>query len=374
MRNFKFIIAMLVLAVFAVGAVSAAEDIAIEDNIIEPADDIVIEDVEADGVDEIASDVEEDITADDVDEESRTVPAISYTPYYITTSSNFADINANITNGIFDGYEFIFDNTTDYTNFAMVTGNNNKFTGNGATIIGSTDNLFTVAGSNNITITGFNMQVASGKAAIYGANVFNADITNNNISGGKDGINIMQTYDNVTISGNTITGVTRDAISLVDHRTLSDTAWDDRGNTIISNNVITGKSSYGTEYGMFIGGNFKGTISGNTITGVATGIEFAGKKNVTNGKLSADFNNNNITGVKYGMNMFHPDVTYFNLTNCNILLSYPYAISSNYGAINTNENFNATDYIGVYNSNFRGKISGDFKTAAGNNTANNTGF
>lgn len=370
MRNFKFIIAMLVLAVFAVGAVSAAEDIAIEDNTIDPADDIVVEDVAADDVDESASDVEEDITAD-VNEESRTVPAINYYQYNITTSSNFADINANIANGTYTGYEFVFEYGT-YNNFAMVTGNNNKFTGNGATIIGSTDNLFTVAGSNNIIITGFNMQVATGKAAVYGANVFHAEITNNNISGGKDGINIMQTYDDVTITGNTITGVTRDAISLVDHETdgVADFNFTTWGCSIISNNVIIGAPDYGTEYGMFIGGNFKGRITGNTITGVATGMEFAGKKAKTNGKLCAVFDNNNITDVGYGINMFHPNVVCLNITNCNIGIN-----SSNIeDAIATNDKFNYTGYIGVYNSNFSGAISPDFVTAVGNHKGNNTGF
>ena len=362
-KNKVLILAMLIVAIVAVGSVSATDDVAID--IDEPADDIAIEEIAI-----------EDDSADETDEivETEQTRTITYTPYYIDTTSDFDGINYNITNGIFDGYEFIFDNSNDYTNFSMVTGNNNKFTGNGATIIGSTDNLFTVAGSNNIVITGFNMNVATGKAAIYGANVFNAEITNNNITGGKDGINIMQTHDNITISGNTITGVTRDAISLVDHRTLSDTEWAERGCSVISNNVIIGAASYGTEYGMFFGGNFKGNITGNVITGVATGIEFAGKKAVTNGKLCVKFNNNNITGVKNGVNMYHLNVICFNVTNCNILLSYPYAISSNYGAINTNGYFNATGYIGVYNSNFRGKISDDFKSAVGNNTANNTGF
>ena len=353
---------MLVLAVFAVGAVSAAEDIAVEDNTIEPADDIVVEDVDADDVDESASDVEEDIAAD-VNEESRTVPAITYTQYQITTSSNFADINANITNGIFDGYEFVFANDT-YTNFAMVTGNNNKFTGNGATLIGSTDNLFTVAGSNNITITGFNMQVATGKAAVYGANVFNADITNNNISGGKDGINIMQTYDNVTISGNTITGVTRDAISLVDHRNLSDDDWTDRGNSIISNNVIVGKANLGTEFGMFFGGNFKGLIENNVINGTDCGIQFAGKKAATNGKLDVEITANNITNVQTGIDMRHPYIDYLYISWNNIET----LDNNSCFAIFIDGNFSSVFYqdIYVYSNYLYGKVNQTFinKTVA----------
>lgn len=358
MRNRKLtlLLAMLVLAIFAVGAVSA------EDNVTDidvPTEDTAIDEV-----------IVDDDSAGETDEIEVRSP-ITYHQYYINTSSDFDDINENIRNGTYTNYEFIFNSTGgSYNNFAMVTGNNNIFTGNGATIIGSTDNLFTVAGSNNIVITGFNMNVATGKAAIYGANVFNAEITNNNISGGKDGINIMQTHDNITISNNRITGVTRDAISLVDHRTLNDTEWANRGSSIISNNVITGAADYGTEYGMFIGGNFKGTISGNVITGTQYGVEFAGKKAVTNGKLNVDFDNNNITDIFYAINMYHPNVIHLNITNCNIGVNSPYIDI----AIATNGNFATTGYIGVYNSNFVGTISSTFKTAAGNNTANNIGF
>lgn len=364
-KRFYLFLAMIVVAIVAVGSVSAAEDATI-DIADEPADDIVIEDVEADNVDESASDVEtDDITADDVDEESRTVPAINYYQYNITTSSNFANINANIANGTYTGYEFVFASGT-YNNFAMVTGNNNKFTGNGATIIGSTDNLFTVAGSSNIIITGFNMQVATGKAAVYGANVFNADITNNNITGGKDGINIMQTYDDITISGNTITGFTRDGISLVDHRTFADLS--SKSNSVISNNVITGISSDDTEVGMFIGGNFKGTISGNVITNVDTGVDFSGKKAITNGRLYVNFDNNNISDVYTGIYMNNHNVDFFNMTYCNILLDLDLF------AIFATDNFNATGYIGVYHSNFIGNTTSNFVTAVGSHKWNNTGF
>lgn len=352
------ILAMLVLAVFAIGAVSAADDIATD--IEEPTDDIAIDDI-----------VVDDDSVDETDEieETEQTRTITYTPYNIDNTSDFDYINANIADGNFTNYQFNFSSQV-YNNFAMVTGNNNSFIGNGATIIGSTDNLFTVAGSNNIVITGFNMNVATGKAAIYGANVFNAEITNNNISGGKDGINIMQTHDNITISNNRITGVTRDAISLVDHRTLEGTNCSFKGVSVISNNVIIGAADYGTEYGMFFGGNFKGNITGNVITGTVTGIEFAGKKLASNGKLCVNFHNNNITDIGYGINMYHPNVIYLNITNCNIGIN-----SENIEeAIATNGNFNCTGYIGVFNSNFSGSISAAFVNATGNNKGNNTGF
>ena len=283
MVNYKVLIAMLLVAVFAVGAVSATEDIAIEDNIIEPADDIVVDDVS------VEDDVEiEDITADnenqgarpsyDVDETTTDIQAVINTKETTTHVVSFKPIT--------------------YTNVGLTIHGNVTLMGNGATLIGGGNNIFTIAGANNFTITGFNIITNStSKAAVYGANVFNANIINNNITGGKDGINIMQTYDNVTIDGNRITGVVRDAISLVDHRTLSDTDWINRGKTYITNNIITGSS----EYGIFIGGNFKGVICNNTITNVDCGIEFSGKKAATNGRLNVTMCNNNISNVINGI-------------------------------------------------------------------------
>ena len=344
MVNYKVLIAMLLVAVFAAGAVSAAEDIAINDTIIEPADDIQIDDVPADEV------VESEITDLEVNDED-------------TSSEDDSGLSAMTVVNFAPG---------TYRGTTINVQSNTIYNGNGATIYGTgTNHVFIVDNANNFVITGFNIIVNStSKAAIYGANVFNANITNNNITGGKDGINIMQTYDNVTITGNRIVGVIRDAISLVDHRTLSDSEWTNRGCSNISNNVIIGKADYETEYGMFIGGNFKGTISGNTITGTYTGMEFAGKKAKTNGKLCVKFNNNTISNVLRGINMYHPNVLCFNITNSNI------HVNSDYGdyAIQTDSFFNATGYLGVFNSNFTGLISSAFVTAVGNNKGNNVGF
>ena len=361
--KYYMIIAMIVLAVFAIGAVSASENITAD--IDEPTDDVDVDDVAVEEIDEQADDVAvDDVAVKEADEGGNR--AITYNPFPVYSNSNFTDINNKISNGTYTGYEFIFVNST-YTNFSMVTGNNNKFTGNGASISGPGD-LFTAYGSNNIIITGFNMYVSSGNAGIYGANVTNAEISYNNITGGKDGINIKETYDNLTITGNKITNFTRDGISLVDHRTFADLS--SKGNSIISNNVITGISIASSEVGMFFGGNFKGTISGNVITKVKEGVEFTGKKAKTNGRLNATFHNNNICDIQIGIYMNNHNVDFFNITNCNIGLN-----SSNIRfAIQATSNFVATGYIGVYNSNFNGTITQSFKDAAGNNTGNNTGF
>lgn len=351
--KYKVIMAMLLLAVFAIGAVSATDDIAIDDNVIsEDTDvDVAIDDVV---VDEDSDDVAvEDQSSDDSDDNTR---AMTYTPFTVTTSSNFTDINNKISSGVYTGYEFNFASGT-YNNFAMVTGNNNKFVGNGATLVGSNDNLFTITSSSNIIITGFNMSVANNKAAIYGSNVKNVEITNNNIVGGKDGVNIFQTYENVIITGNNITGVTRDAISLVNHLNFTDSQWSSWSGAVVSGNIITGPS----QYGMFFGGNFKGTINNNVISGTDCAMEFAGKKAETNGQLSASLSGNIITNVTTGINMYHPCVRLFQMNGNTINTTN----SSNNYAINTNSFFakHSSGRIIVTNNVLNGNVTTAFKNA-----------
>ena len=118
---------------------------------------------------------------------------------------------------------------------------------------------------------------------------------------------------------------------------------------------------------MFFGGNFKGTIADNIINGSGVGVEFAGKRLPTNGRLDANFDNNTIINVETGINMLHPRVECLNITSCNVN-------ASGY-AIYADEPFGTyVGYIGVYNSTFVGDISGIFEDAVGTNYGNNTGF
>lgn len=339
-KKLTLILAMLVLAVFAVGAVSAADNVTAD--IDEPASDIVIDDVPA-----VETDENEPVELEEVESESSSEDDSGLSAMTVV---NFAP-------GVYRGTTINVQSNTIYN-------------GNGATIYGTgSDDVFVVNNASNFVITGFNIIVNSTtKAAIYGANVFNAEITNNNISGGKDGLNIKETYDNLTITGNTITGFTRDGVSLVDHRTFTDLSG--KGNSIISNNVITGISIASSEVGMFFGGNFKGTISGNVITKVKEGVEFTGKKAKTNGRLYATFHNNNISDIQIGIYMNNHNVDFFNITNCNIGLNSPNVTYAIYAPLN----YVATGYVGVYNSNFNGTISTRFSTSVGTNQANNTGF
>lgn len=326
-------IAMLVVAIVAMGSVSATENV---------TTDVAVP--------------TEEVSVDDVVENSNVETSTSeYTQYTVTTSSDLADISEKIGNGTYTGYQFNFEAGT-YNNFTMNTGINNKFVGNGANIISGGDNLFTVTGSSNIVITGFNMTNAAEKAAVYGSNVVNFTITDNVINGGKDGINVFQTYEGATITGNTISEVTRDAISLVNHKTFSDSEWASWNPSTISGNVITGG-----EYGMFFGGNFKGTIGSNNISGTDYGIEFAGKKAATNGRLNATISGNKILNVTTGISMNHPDVILLDITG-NIINTTNTSI--NY-AILAGTNFvkDASGIIYVRNTVLNGIVSTSFINA-----------
>lgn len=325
-RTISIFIATLVVAIVAMGSVSATEDVTADVTV--PT---------------------EEISVDDVVENNEESDSSNYIQYTVTTSSDLADISTKIGNGTYTGYQFNFEAGT-YNNFTMNTGNNNKFVGNGANIISGGDNLFKVTGSSNIVITGFNMTNAAGKAAVYGANVVNFTISENVINGGKDGINIFRSYENVTIEDNTIYQVSRDAISLANpfNSNIANI-----GESYIRNNVIYSGSSNIMEFGIFVGGTFKGTISGNNISNVDCAMQFAGKPTGTQGHLIANITNNIISNVSRGIDMFHPDVMSL-LVDGNSITATDYSF-------NTNDNFTSEiNSIKVINNVINGHVSQDF--------------
>ena len=338
--NYKILIAMLVLAIFAVGSVSAAE-VVTDDVVSDSVDNVVIDDVP--------------LTDSAQDEDDTIYDEIQTTRGYDVNDSMDSNTINQYISAASTGSGVVNFTPGTYSNMALVLQDNVALYGNGATIYGNgADNVFTVTGKASFTITGFNIIVNSTqKAAIYGSNVVNSAITNNNITGGKDGINIFQTYSGLTITGNTISGVTRDAISLVNHKTFSDSEWSNWPSSVISNNNITGG-----QYAMFFGGNFKGTISGNTINNSTYGMQFAGKKNETNGKLYANIYGNTMSGVQTGIDMNHPSVVYLNMYLNNIVTVNPtanYAISCNSYFINGTHS-----QMYVYLNNLNGLVKQSF--------------
>lgn len=342
-KRFTLILAMLVLVIFAVGSVSAEENVTADIDV--PTEEVVIDEV----------DVDDDPVDDAVESEKVVEPTRLTTTYSINNSYSSSAIDNLIDTGSSSNKVIInFANQT-YSNIALdLTGNVNvELWGNGATLNGDgTHDIFTVTNSHNIVIKDFIINVDSGAAAIYGHHVYDSVYTNNTITGGKDGINIFQIHENLTITDNNISGFTRDGISLVNFDTMNDTTW---ANFVASN--VSGNKITGGQYGMFFGGNYKGVISNNDITGSGVGIEFAGKKAATNGRLDVELNYNTIVGVTTGISMNHPDVISFKMLNNTVN-----STSNTTFAILAGNNFDVDDdaIISLINNTFYGYTSSAF--------------
>ena len=336
--------AMLVLAVFAVGSVSAAENVTTDIDV--QTDDVALDDVS----------VEEAVDQEKIVEQTRSI-----TPY---TVDNTTDIQS-IISGSTDSIVINFANQT-YKNFALTLNNSVTLNGNGAKLIGDgSHDLFTLTGKSNIIITGFIMDINSTThAAAYGSAVTNVVIKNNTIENGRDGISFFRSYDNVTIEDNIMKNFSRDAISLANPQGTAN--WDNLVGVIIRNNTI---SSYRGDdnYGIFIGGAFKGIITQNCISGFKYGMQFLGKPTPDQGKLNATLSYNNITNVEIGIDMDHPNVIYLYLDHMKFDLIEDADIS-------TGVDFGTYTYIGVYNSVFYYGVSSEFYNATGNNKGNNINF
>ena len=279
-------------------------------------------------------------------------------PASATTYINQGDSNSVIQgklNAAPVGDEVIFESgPLDYTGISLTINKALNLVGNGVTLIGSGSSIFTITGTSGVTINGFNININNTSAdGITGSSVTNAIIENNNITNGDDAINIFSMYKNLTIQNNRITGMNagRDGISLVNHDKNLETTT----TTKIRDNFIDG-----TDYGIFLGGNFNGTISGNTITNCPYGMNITGKHNASLGSLNADIVDNIISGIA----MEAPNVNYLNLDGNNISeLS-----STGYSILNTTYNgiayYNKTGTISVTNNNFTAPVFDAFRTGA----------
>lgn len=329
-KKVTLMLALLVLAVFAIGSVSASDYIATDSDV--SVDDIVVDEVSTDDVvenNQITYNVDSSMTNDEIND------AVSRTPENTRATVNYA--------------------FGTYYNVSIALQSNTIYEGNGATLVGDgTHDIFSGNNVNNFTIRNFIIDVNGARHGIYGHHIYNSTITNNTIVNCEDAINIYQIHENLTITDNTIYNFTGDGISLVN---FQDYSTEDDGLVNFVGSIVSRNKISGGAYGMFFGGNFKGEISDNNISGSNVGIEFKGKKSGHNGQLNATISGNNITGASTGINMFNPGVKYLNFTHNNV-----YVADSTYDyAIDINENFTATaNAIHVTYCNFTGFISFDF--------------
>ncbi|MBQ2653941.1 MAG: hypothetical protein IJF83_10315 [Methanobrevibacter sp.] len=324
--------AMLVLVIFAVGSVSAEDNVTTDIDV--PTEDIAIDDVPVGDVDE----------GNDASSDANKIVNTRYNSY-ITTGSSSSVIDAAITTVNSNGGGNVYFTQGDYYNISINMKSNVNLIGNGARLIGTgSSHVINLPNNlNNFTISGFIIDVnnATGKSsAIYGSFITNGVIANNTMFNGANGVNINKYYDNMTVDNNIIYNMNNDGISFANPVSNSNIA--SLGKTNITNNNISSCT-----YGIFIGGNFKGNIANNTIHCCTYGMEFAGKPKpgAGNGTLIATLFNNTISCCDYGINMFHPGVQYLNM-------SYVNFVSTGYDDIITSSNFNKTGFIGVYHCVF----------------------
>ena len=207
-------------------------------------------------------------------------------------------------------------NNTDYaidiTDSGNLTSRNNVVI-DGNTMINTNGGIYLVGSGFTITNNYLDMNYGD-ENGISGNNVYSTLIQGNTLVNGDDGINIYMLYKNLTINNNTIinmTGGYGDAISLANHNTNKETDT----YTTITNNILDNNN-----YGIFIGGNFQGSIVNNSINNsLIAGMSSVGKKSATSGSLNANITGNNITNAgDLGISMENPNVLYLNLSDNNI--------------------------------------------------------
>jgi len=217
---------------------------------------------------------------------------VSATTYNVDSSMTNTQIQSTITNAA-NGDTINFASGT-YNGINLTATHNLNFVGNGAVLVGiGDDDVLDISSTTGTNITGFNINLNnSDNDGIVGQYVYNCRIENNNITNGNDAINIFREYRNAIINNNNINDMDRDGISLVncgDPETSTST-------TVTNNNID------GTAYGIFSGGHFKGTISGNTISDSnSMGIQIIKKQGV--GNLYANITYNEITETPIAMEL-----------------------------------------------------------------------
>ncbi len=234
------------------------------------------------------------------------VPVSAATTWDVNSTMNSSQIQDIIDNDadVGDTINFTTATGTIYNGISLTaTHNNLKFKGNGVTLIGNgVNHVLTITGTTGTKIKGFTINI-NGTAGdgIRGSNVNSAVIEKNTIKNGGDGINIFMTYSNLTIKNNVIKNMIAnfgDAISLVSHTLETATSTTIKGNTIKN-----------TIFGIFLGGNFNGNITGNKITNTTVGLQTTGRPGAGDGILIADIKYNIIPGIL----MENPNVQYLNL-------------------------------------------------------------
>lgn len=305
-KKISIIMALLVLAIFAVGSVSAADDIVADSDVT--TDEVIIDDVSVDDMVEI-DDTSSDADVDDNSGNLRT------SPYYVNNSMTLTEIQTVIDDA--ESGSTIYFEGGQYNQTTLTLKSNLNVIGLNAVLVGDgINNIINLPDeTSNIVISGFAMDAnftssTHNISAIRGSFITNAQITNNTIYNGYNGINLNKYCANIQVTDNSIYNMINDGVSFANPITFSTIST--VGYSYISRNNI---SNCG--YGIFIGGNFNGEIANDKISNCTYGIEFAGKPKAGNGTLQATLSYVDISGCTNGINMYHPYADYLSFDHVN---------------------------------------------------------
>lgn len=290
--------ALLVLAIFAVGSVSAADDIVTDSDV--PVDDLVVDEVSTDDVVENgdASSDANKIVNTRYDENVAAGSDSSTIDAKITAVHNSGGGNLYFAEGNYSGISIHMKSNVN------LIGNNSRLIGTGSSHVINLPNNLT-----NFTISGFIIDVNNGTgkySAIYGSFITNGVIANNVMFNGANGVNINKYYDNMTVENNIIYDMNNDGISFANP--IANSNIGTLGHTYISGNNI----QY-CAYGIFIGGNFKGNITSNYIGSCDCGVQILGKPNGQMGNINATIYDNTIEDVDLGIDIVNMTIYYLKI-------------------------------------------------------------
>jgi hypothetical protein len=127
----------------------------------------------------------------------------------------------------------------------------------------------------------------------------------------------------LTINNNTIINMTGGYGDGISCQTLIHKETDTY--TTVTNNIVDANN-----VGIFLGGNFQGIVSSNSlINSQVAAMNITGKKSATSGSLNASITDNNMTGASnLGIAMENPNVLYWNLDG-NRVESASYSVQYN---------------------------------------------
>jgi hypothetical protein len=143
-----------------------------------------------------------------------------------------------------------------------------------------------------------------------------------------------------------MTGGYGDGISLSNHNTNKETDT----YTTVTNNIVDANN-----VGIFLGGNFQGIVSSNSlINSQVAAMNITGKKSATSGSLNASITDNNMTGASnLGIAMENPNVLYWNLDGNRVESAITvYSIINTIGIMETSSLVKMSSAVRKYYSKF----------------------